>query len=122
MNVTTSTPLPKPTLAIDFDGVLHRYTGWTGDTKLSAPIPGAVDFCCRAKERFHLVVYSARAADPEQKRAIGYWLSQHGFPVMYVVSEKPPAIVYLDDRAWLFNGVWPDIDALVAFRAWWEVS
>ena len=113
---------PKPTLAIDFDGVLHSYSGWTGSNKLSEPVPGAVEFCRRAVERFHLVVYSARALDPDQRVQLGIWLSQHGFPAMYITAQKPPALVYLDDRAWRFDGQWPDVEALVAFRAWWEAA
>lgn len=111
---------PKPTLALDFDGVLHSYRGWTGHSKLSEPVPGAVAFCRAAAERFHLVVYSARAKDPDQRLAMGIWLSQHSFPAMFVVADKPPALVYLDDRAWRFDGQWPDVGALAAFRAWWE--
>lgn len=31
---------------------------------------------------------------------------------------KPPAVVYIDDRAHLFTGKWPSIDELKDFRPW----
>ena len=33
-------------------------------------------------------------------------------------KSKPPAHVYLDDRAVTFTGVWPDPAELLAFRPW----
>jgi hypothetical protein len=113
-------PEPKPTLAIDFDGVLHACH--TYGAPLGDPVPGAVAFCRRAVERFHLIVFTARALDAEQRVAIGVWLSQHGFPTMFVTPQKPPAWVYLDDRGWRFDGTWPDLDDLAHAQAWWEVS
>jgi hypothetical protein len=31
---------------------------------------------------------------------------------------KPPAHVYLDDRAMTFAGSWPSVEELLAFRPW----
>lgn len=33
-------------------------------------------------------------------------------------TEKPPALVTLDDRALTFTGVWPDVQALRVFQPW----
>ena len=112
---------PKPTLALDFDGVLHSYSGWAGSA-MGQPVPGAVEFCRRAGKRFHLVVYSTRALEPDQRVQMGIWLSQHGFPAMLVTAQKPPALVYLDDRGWRFDGTWPNVEELAQLRAWWEPS
>ena len=43
----------------------------------------------------------------------GHVLSQIEFP-----TEKPPAMVTLDDRAITFKGIWPDLDELLKFRPW----
>ena len=33
-------------------------------------------------------------------------------------TEKPPAMVTLDDRAITFTGEWPSIETLLAFKPW----
>lgn len=33
-------------------------------------------------------------------------------------TEKPPAMVTLDDRALTFTGVWPGMDTLLNFKPW----
>jgi len=34
------------------------------------------------------------------------------------VTEKPPALVTLDDRASTFTGTWPKVADLLAFKPW----
>ena len=31
---------------------------------------------------------------------------------------KPPAMITIDDRVWLFRGVWPTVDQIQAFKPW----
>lgn len=98
--------MPK-TIALDFDGVLHSYTsGWKGSDIISdPPVPGMVEACHRLlAEGFHLSVISSRARYPEGIRAMEQWLVTHGFPAMDITSEKIPALLYVDDRAFRFNG------------------
>lgn len=108
------------TLAIDFDGVLHAYTSpWTKPEEIhDGPVPGAVAWVTAACKRFEVVVCSARAETPAGIVAITEWLSRHGFPPVEVTSEKPKAVVYLDDRAWRFDGTFPVLDEIDAFRPW----
>ena len=55
----------RPVHALDFDGVLHSYTsGWMGVDKIpDPPVPGALEFCQAAVERFEVVVHSSRCSD-----------------------------------------------------------
>lgn len=99
------------TIAIDFDGVLHAYTsGWTGPVPIDDPVPGAQTFC-RELQRLGwvCVVYTARISSVHEdaevcKAEVRAWLSKHDFPWMEIVAEKPPAVVYVDDRAYRFQG------------------
>jgi hypothetical protein len=110
------------TLCLDFDGVLHTHNGpYEGETIIrGTPVPGAVAFVEAALGTFDaVVVHSARCRSAEGRRAITLWLTDHGFPMdLAVVADKPPAIVYLDDRAVTFTGVFPDPGALAAFLPW----
>ena len=112
---------PKPTLAIDFDGVLCDYRlGWQGPDKLGEPVPGAADFVRRAMPVFDVVVFSARARHDSALPAMRVWLAQHGFPPLPITATKPPAFLTIDDRAMLFTGIWPNPDELLQFRTWYE--
>ena len=113
----------KPILALDFDGVLHSYaSGWHGAVTIKdEPTEGAQAFCERASKHFALLVFSSRCAFPGGAQAIMLWLTQHNFPDGMWVSidgVKAPATVTLDDRAWRFDGEWPDVDELAAFKPW----
>lgn len=111
----------KPTLCLDFDGVLHGYqSGWQGvETIPDPPVPGAIEFCRAAVERFTVVVHSSRCADVVGLQAVAEWLDDQGFPEeIQVAGVKPPAFITLDDRALTFTGTWPDLDDLAAFVPW----
>lgn len=111
----------KPMLAIDFDGVIHSYTG--GDGEFTPPVPGAIDFILRALERFEVCIYSTRCGHPQNILGMQVYLSHHGLPPdalrrLKFPVHKPPAHVFLDDRAVRFDGEWPELDALADFQPW----
>lgn len=115
----------RRTLCVDFDGVLHSYTSpWAGAEVIpDPPVPGALAFLASAVERFRVAVFSARSHQPGGIDAMRVWLSRHGLAADVVVrlefpTEKPQAIVYLDDRGWRFDGTFPSLDDLAAFRPW----
>lgn len=90
----------KKTICLDFDGVLHAYTkGWHDGSVYDPPMPGALESVQRLSERFKLVVQTSRD-NLEEVRA---WLERHGFPLMDVTNRKPPAVLYIDDRAFRFE-------------------
>lgn len=114
-------PRFKKSIAIDFDGVLHAYTSpWTKASEVrDGPTPGALE---AVKEYimagYNVVVYSARANDPDGEVAMHQWLQKHGFPVLHIATEKPHAELYIDDRGFQFIGDWPSVEYISSFRPW----
>ena len=118
----------KPTLCLDFDGVIHSYaSGWRGATViLDPPVDGAIDFIHRALDHFAVCVYSSRSGHPDGIYAMSKWLRRHwleaGLPdrlsEISWPTEKPAAFVTIDDRALTFSGAWPSIEYLKNFRPW----
>lgn len=126
--------MAKPILCLDFDGVLHSYiSGWQGaDVVADPPVPGAIAFLRQAVERFEVHIFSSRSHQPGGQVAMRTWLGEHilredpsvmrqnppWFAAIKWPTEKPPAMVTLDDRALTFNGTWPSIEDLLAFQPW----
>lgn len=109
----------KPVLCLDFDGVLHQYSrGYHDSTIYDPPTEGALSFVHEARKSFNLIIFTARARTPQGRDDIGLWLIQHGFPLLPVTCEKPPAFLTLDDRAMTFTGTWPKISELRKFKPW----
>lgn len=122
----------KPILCLDFDGVLHSYTsGWKGANVVSdPPVEGATLFLAEAVEKFEVHVFSSRSNQEggieAMRKAITLWVtSDFDYDrATYVISEikypteKPPAMVSIDDRAITFEGKWPAMDTLLQFKPW----
>ncbi len=98
----------RSTVCLDFDGVIHSYkSGWRGVTTIpDEPVHGAARAIATLRERYRVVVHSARCNTVEGRTAISNWLARHGIEVDEVCEHKPPAIVYLDDRGVRFTGDW----------------
>jgi hypothetical protein len=99
------------TVCLDFDGVLHSYrSGWRGEEIIpDPPIHGTSAAVARLRQQYRVVVYSARCRTPEGRRAIENWLRKHDIVVDEVCEHKPPALVYVDDRAIPFRGDWDQV-------------
>lgn len=124
--------LKKPILCLDFDGVIHSYTsGWKGAGAIpDPPVPGAIQFIAEAVETFEVHIFSSRSGQPDGIDAMRLWLRLHMLALMSNAAaellmhkinfptEKPPALVTLDDRAVTFTGEWPDLEALANFKPW----
>ncbi|MCP5018419.1 MAG: hypothetical protein GY938_24545 [Ketobacter sp.] len=125
----------KPILCLDFDGVIHSYTsGWKGaDIIPDPPVPGAIKFISKAIDHFDVQIYSSRSGQPGGIKAMQRWLADwwrdhHQEPPVDFNSlakntigwptEKPPAMVTIDDRAITFTGEWPDMEILKSFKPW----
>lgn len=120
----------KPTLCLDFDGVIHSYTsGWKGaENIVDPPTEGALAFMFLASNHFKLAIYSSRSKDAlfEMK----CWLAEHVRAYTDEASankllegiewplQKPSAFLTIDDRAMTFTGVWPDPQELLKFKPW----
>jgi len=122
----------KPILCLDFDGVIHSYSSrWQGaDVIPDPPVEGAIAFMLGALRHFDVVIFSSRSNQPGGLTAMKTWLRAHagttwhespdgpGLESVRFVTEKPPALVTIDDRALTFDGTWPDIGVLLAFKPW----
>lgn len=97
----------RKTVVFDFDGVIHSYTsGWKGDGVISdPPVPGIKESIDDIRAAgYDVVVVSTRCATREGFVAIRDYLYKNGIKVDAIKKEKPPAIVYIDDRAICFDG------------------
>ncbi len=113
----------SPRIVVDFDGVLHSYSsGWVdAETIPDLPTPGAQEWVdAMLTAGWDVVVVSTRAATDKGRRAIEEWLLANEFAVgLRVQRDKPPALVYLDDRALRFDGSWPSLDDVEAAGVPW---
>jgi hypothetical protein len=122
----------KQILCLDFDGVIHSYSsGWKGaDVIPDPPVDGAIAFMLGALERFDVVIFSSRSNQAGGLAAMQRWLKEHAGSTWYespagpgledvrFVTEKPPALVTIDDRAITFTGTWPSLSEIAAFKPW----
>lgn len=104
----------RKAISIDFDGVLHDYSGgWTGYKPEGGPVPGAVEFTSDLQDQgFQVIVSSCRALTDLGRRYIREWLDDNGFRMefMHVTAEKPHAEFYIDDRAIRFEGDFKQVE------------
>lgn len=101
-------PNAKYTSAADFDGVIHSYTSpWvSAETIPDPPVPGAIEWLNEISKTFRVVIFTTRGKEPEGRIAVAEWLTDHGYQCFPkdVTALKPPALVYVDDRAFRFDG------------------
>lgn len=137
--MTTDKPY-TPTIAVDFDGVIHSYeSGWQGATNIpDPPVPGAMEFLaylCNDSVGVDVVIFSSRAKTWRGRAAIRDWLWKYsdeewqagyayrGIESIKITATKPAAVVYIDDRGHRFEGTFPALDpasikALVERKPW----
>ena len=114
----------KPTICIDFDGVINSYKSGYGphykvDHIPDGPVEGTKRAIEKLRHKFKVVVQSTRCADPDGKQAIIDWLDFYDVEVDDVVAHKPPAVMYIDDRAIQFRGDWvATLRSVEEFKHW----
>lgn len=109
------------TVVFDFDGVINSYTsGWRGvDVIPDPPVEGIKEAIEDIRNHYEVVVVSTRCFQEGGAEAVKAWLSKHGIIVDDVLAYKPPAIVYIDDRALTFDGNAKDLlSKIKKFRTW----
>lgn len=127
-------PVSKPILVLDFDGVIHSYnSGWKGaDVIPDPPVPGAMQFIVDAMNEFVVCVFSSRSHQLGGINAMEQYIAEsirhqlgYGEEAAKAIvesiqfpTEKPPAMVTIDDRAITFTGEWPDLGILKTFKPW----
>lgn len=127
----------KPTVCVDFDGVIHSYEkGWQDGVIYGTVVPGFFEWVERVRDHVKLVIYSSRSKTDDGVMAMGTWLHEQRnkwikaggqrHPTepleMEFAHEKPAAWLTIDDRAIRFDGNWnaPELsaDAIRAFKPW----
>jgi len=117
----------RPIICIDFDGVLHSYTsGWLGaDVAADPPVTGAIEWLRALVEGGEVepVVYSSRSQQEGGILCMQEWLIKHGMAAAMADSikfpeRKPAAFLTIDDRAICFEGVFPSVATMKAFKPW----
>lgn len=97
----------KPTVVFDFDGVIHSYkSGWKGiDIIPDEPVEGIKEAIDQIRDHgYEIVIVSTRCADSNGMNAMKNWLEKYNIYSDRILVEKPPAVVYIDDRAICFDG------------------
>lgn len=112
----------KPTIILDFDGVIHSYkSGWQGADVIPDPPVENVDRAIQAlRKDYEVVVHSSRCHQEGGMEAIEEWLKEHEIEVDGVVRDKVPAVAIVDDRAVTFRGVWNEamVEKIKSFKPW----
>jgi hypothetical protein len=113
------------TVAVDFDGVIHRYgKGWHDGTIYDEPMSGAIEGLKRLQQRYAVFVFTSREVEQVLPWLEGwgldvaadgppwptFWNSQEQ---ILVTNRKLPAVAYIDDRAVRFTD-WASLDAQLA--------
>ena len=126
-------------ICLDFDGVLHSYeSGWIrADVIPDPPVDGAIKALYGYLEAgLSIAILSVRSALPGGIQAMREWLDKHdreyryqnrvqdSVPhlndVIFMPDHKPGAKVYIDDRGFRFEGVYPTPDELRALFTPWN--
>jgi len=120
------------TVAVDFDGVIcHQVSEFVAPHIITdTPVMWAIDWLYGMIQDFDIVIHSCRAKTWRGRRAIRAWLKEHSIGVWYpspghvgledVVIQwgKPPALIYLDDRAIRFSGTFPSKQEIYNAKPW----
>jgi len=104
------------TVCLDFDGVCNAYDGWQGEEVLFPPRPGLGPFIHQLLERgYRVAIFSTRPPN-----RLDDWFVLHRIVPpcaiytgrVFFPREKPPAVLYVDDQAFRFEG---DYERVLAF-------
>jgi len=101
----------KTTIAVDFDGVIHKYSkGWNDGTIYDEPVEGAFEAMeILTRKGFNVVIFTAR---PNEDGKIGQYILEHwkaeDLDVPEITNKKPRAFAYIDDRGIRFTN-WRDM-------------
>ena len=125
--------MDKPTVAVDFDGVLNSYvSGWQGvDDLPDLPNEGAMGWLRDlADADIPVYIFTTRAGHKGGIAAVRDWLFDHLqreygridaariHGNIQFATGKPRATLYLDDRALRFEGQFPSVETITNFKPW----
>ena len=99
----------KPTMVVDFDGIIYDYDqhGWNGIDKIEGlPLEDAKESLDRLSKAYNIVVYSSRCQEPRGRKAVEEYLEQYQIPYKEVVLSPIPHYVFLSPKAKRFPRRW----------------
>lgn len=109
------------TIVFDFDGVIHKYSkGWQDGSIYDEPTPGVSAVIEKLHNKgYEIVVVSSRCSTQAGIDAIASYLDRYQIKVDRICKEKPPALVYVDDRAICFDGNADNLyTQITTFKTW----
>lgn len=96
-------------VCVDFDGVVHNNDKGFGDgTCYGEPIEGSLEAIKQLAQQYDVIIFTAKAKTDRPlvggktgKQLVWEWLHKHSIAsyVKEVTSDKPRALVYIDDKA-----------------------
>lgn len=125
--------MSQPIICLDFDGVVHSYkSGWKGPRNIpDPPVDGALWRIYRTLNRgYRVAIFSTRSSYFFGRLAMRRWLKRnagdlwpdapghHGINAVEFPCHKPPALLTIDDRAFCFEGRFPDRELIRVFKPW----
>jgi len=120
--------MAKKIICLDFDNVINNYGSWEneGFVKIKGkPMLGIKKAIKQFKKAgCTVLVHSVRCGYAGGRHAIILYLEQYHIKVDKVFAHKPPADVYVDDKAITFKGKWDEnmIQAILKFKSWNELA
>ena len=100
-------------VCIDFDGVIHdNYDGFGDGTIYGPIIPGSSEAIKKLAQKYDIIIFTAKAKSDRPlinsktgAELVREWLEKHNLSqyVKDITSEKPRALVYIDDKAIRFT-------------------
>jgi len=100
-------------IAIDFDGVIHNFDkGYHDGTCYGDPISGSLEAIQKLSTQYNIIIFTAKAKPNRPlvngktgTQLVSEWLNKHDVLhcISEITSEKPRAILYIDDNGYRFN-------------------
>lgn len=120
------------TISLDFDGVIHQYSkGWNGGEIYDEAIKGAKEFIDKLlADGYSVFILSTRDSnqiikwfnDPKYQIVTEFIKFWNYKGIVGVTNRKLPAHIYIDDRAYKFQGRFDDslLHDIKNFKTWQE--
>jgi len=109
-----------PVIVVDFNGVCDQYGVWHGEVEFYPPAEGVAEFLQDLRTLGFNTIVVCTATMPVE--LVEEWFVEHHLDVLvdYVTNHKPPASVYVDDRAVTHKGDFKEtLRAVVGFKPHW---
>lgn len=101
-----------PTLAIDFDRVIHDTDNPAPGRRMGPPLQGATNSMWALRRGgYRLIIFTTNRVEP-----VVAWLDHFHVPYDNVTNTKPDADLYIDDKA-LHHVDWPTTMTEIERRA-----